>query len=548
MEVLMKSLPSRPDINQLKRQAKELLADYRRSAPEALQRFHDGLPAAAGRDHDAILGLRLRLHDAQSCIAREYGFASWADLKTFLEISRIRESDSTALVTAFLRVVYSGDIAGGTSPARPNIAARLIKKNPDLFRQDPWVACATGDVDTVERQIEAHAAWVNQTGGALELTPLIAAAHSSLLTMPDYRDRLHQTVDLLLDAGADPNRTVTKRWSVSAEIAPEEWQVSALHGAAGVNFDSVLTRRLLAAGADPNDGESLYHSLDNPVCTPLLLEAGAVVEGTNALFRCLDFDDIDTLKLLLSHAAGTEDLKRGRLLLWAIRRRRSSSHIEALLEAGLDPNARTEDGVSAYVLALRYGLPEIASILEKEGVVEHLEDEERFMAACARGAAEEARRIKARRPDLPESLGEARLRMLPELAAAGCTEPAALMADLGWPVDIKGGDWSASALNQAVFRGDAALARHLLERGASWEERHGFGDNVCGTLSWASLNRPVENGDWVACAEALVQHGLPRAERDPEHAEFVRVGGRRCLFSEEVSAFLLGEEFDVSET
>lgn len=542
----MKSLPTRPDIDQLKRQAKELLAAYRRGAPEAVERFRDALPAAAGADHDAIVALGLRLHDAQSCIAREYGFASWADIKAFIEVSRMRESDPAALPSAFLRFVYSGDIAGGGHRARPKTAARLLEDNPQLPQQDPWIACAAGDAGTVRRQIEADAAWIDRPGGPLELTPLIAAAHSSLLSIPDYRDRIHRTVELLLDRGADPNRTVTKLWSASGEAPQEEWRVSALHGAAGVNFDPDLTQRLLAAGADPNDGESLYHSLDNPVCTPLLLRAGAVIGGTNALFRCLDFDDVETFRLLLSHAGEAADLQEDRLLLWAIRRRRSPAHIEALLEAGADPATRTKDGVSAYVQALRYGLPEAAAILDREGAAAKLGDEDLFVAACARNDADAARHIKERRPDLPAALGETRLRMLPELAAAGCTGPAMLMADLGWPVDIRGGDWSASALNQAVFRGDAALARHLLARGASWTEKHGYGDNVCGTLSWASINAPVEDGDWVGCAEALVEHGMPFAVRDPEHPEYVTVGGARRSFSEEVSAFLLGHETDRS--
>jgi len=541
----MKLLPRRPDIDHLKRQAKDLLADFRRAAPESVARFRSSLPRVAGCDPAAISRLNLRLHDAQSCIAREYGFESWADLRAYVEASRADEKDPAALAAAFCRLAYAGDMAGGTNSAKPRTAARLLADHPDLSERDAWIACAVGNVEVVRRQIEMDSSWVNRIGGLLDLTPLIAATHSSLLRIAEFAGPLHKVVDLLLEAGANPNRTVSKRWGGSADESSHEWQVSALHGAAGVNYDPDLTRRLLGVGADPNDGESLYHSLDKPICTPLLLEAGAVVTGTNALYRCLDFDDLDTFRLLLSHGSDIDELKGGRLLLWAIRRRRSSAHIEALLEAGVDPMARTPDGVSAYAQALRYGLPDVAAMLEKAGASTTLDDEDLFVVACANNDAEAARRIKDRRPDLPAALSDARLRMLPELAAAGCSGPVCLMADLGWPISVRGGDWSASALNHAVFRGDAVLTRYLLERGAVWTEEHGFGDNVCGTLSWSSWNRPVDDGDWLACAEALIEHGMPRAKRDPEHPDCVLVDRKPRRFSEDVAAFLLekGSEF-----
>src|SRR4051812_9295728 len=73
-----RSLPENPNLDQLRKQAKELLKSYRAGEDEAVAevgRFERKPP-----DQAAFL-----LADAQRVLARAYGFASWAKLKQHAE-------------------------------------------------------------------------------------------------------------------------------------------------------------------------------------------------------------------------------------------------------------------------------------------------------------------------------------------------------------------------------------------------------------------------------------------------------------------------------
>lgn len=542
----MPILPERVNLDHLRKQAKALLRAFRAGEPEAIARFQHALPAAAGLSPAATAGLGLRLHDAQSCLARDHGFASWAELRSYAEA----QGDAQMQRRLWLERVYAGDVTGSRSPARPQAAARMLAETPGLAAGDPWLACAIGDVAALRRAIAADAGWVNRPGGPLRLPPLVAVTHSSLLRLPAFADALRDAARLLLAEGADPNQRTGNRFPPASPTAPDDSQpLSALYGAAGQQRDAAMTRLLLEAGANPDDGESLYHALESPDCTRLLLAHGARIAGTNAIFRALDLDDPAPLELLLEAGGNAREPARnpplsdyGTPLLWAIRRRRSPRHVAALLAAGADPRDRTPSGLSAYRLARQFGLVEVAALLAGHGAVEPLSEEESFLAACASADADAARAIAARRPDLPASLTPRQLRLLPDLAAEGADQAVRLMVALGWPIAVPGGDWHASALNLAVFRGDAALARFLLAQGAHWTEQHGHGDDVRGTLAWASVHEPVEGGDWIGCAQALRDHGLPPGRRDAAAPGVVIIEGHRRLLSEEVADGLAGEE------
>ena len=545
----MNPLPDRLNLDHLKKQAKQLIRLYRSRDPAAVARFRDALPAAAGHSDESIAGLAFRLHDAQSCIAREHGFASWPDLKRYVEVQMAARSERSIRILHWAQLLYSGDVSGTVNRANPRVALRLLADDPELVADDPWLACAIGDESALRRATEADPSWVNRPGGPLRLPALFAVAHSGPLRVEEFRTRLHRSAQLLIAAGADVNQRIHSRWTPGSLEKPDErYPLSTLYGAAGSNHDAALTKLLLDAGADPNDGESLYHSLESPACTRLLLERGARIAGSNAIYRSIDLDDDTALKLLLEHGGDPNEPARnapltgwGSPLAWAIYRRHPR-HAKALLEAGADALRPTADGVSPYRLALQFGLSDIANLLRAQTDEPEISDEERFVAACAQGDEAEARAIHAQRPDLPASLSPAQLRLLPEMAAAGADDVAKLMVRLGWPITVRGGDWDASALNHAVFRGNADLTRFLLEHGATWTERHGFDDNACGGLSWASLNEPVEGGDWAGCARALLDHGMPGATAIAGEEEWVMVAGVKKRFSDEVTEILLGRE------
>jgi ankyrin repeat protein len=516
MEVVMKNLPPRPHLGHLRNQAKTLLKACRDRDDAALARIRTSLPAASKLDHEAIIAMNLRLHDAQSCIAREYGFPSWAQLKDYVE-AQAAVDDEQALLDRWKFWTFGA----GYQPSKPSLAARLLREHPALLDDRPALACAVGNVATVGTKLASDPAWARIRGTPQARSPLQCACFSGLIRLPEFAPGIRQCVQLLLDAGADPNDRFID------PALPDE-PLSVLFAAAGVHHDVELTRMLLDAGADPNDGESLYHAAEasDSECVRLLLEAGARVQGCNALPRSLDFERPLTTRLLLEHGGDISDSQPiGFPLLHAIRRRRSAEVVRILLEAGADPAVRNSQGVSAFHLAQRMGLSEVAELLRTTDTTIEEDPMEAFLAACARADRATVQHMLESHPGMIGSLGHVELHLLPDLAAEGCDEAVRVMVEAGWPVSVRGGDIKGSALNYAVFRGDSKLAAFLLAHGARYDERHAYNDNVIGTLSFASRAETVPLGDWLGCAEALIASGAPIPD------------AKTYVFAEDVAAY-----------
>jgi ankyrin repeat protein len=507
----MKQLPASPDISHLKKQAKELLHLYRQGDLDALQRFLANLPSAQNAMPESLAARELHLHDAQSCLSREYGFRSWAELKTYVDWKSSGKQDGESVRRRWVSLVYGE----GYGDPRPRLAIQLLREWPNLTEGYPYLSCAIGDEAALRKALEVDAGLLMRPGGPLNMTPLIAVTHSGMVRDASYADALMNCAKLLLDRGADPNQT----W-----INPKfpESQLSALYGAAGRNHHVGMTKLLLDRGASPDDNESLYHSVESSdlSCTRLLLEAGAKVDGTNAVGRVLDYNRLDGLRMLLNQGGNVEgNTGCGLPIFHAIRRGRSVEHVRMLLEAGADPVAVNSEGMTPYRFARFFGKPEIAAMLPRVGEDAEASKEERFVAACACCEREATRRQLADDPGILQRLTEKQLRQLPNMAAHQNLAAVKLMLEVGWPIAASGGEWGASALNLAVYRGQEEMTEFLLQHGASWTEKHAFGDNVMGTLSYASRAENIEtdSGDWLACAKSLIAHGMPLP---PERYEF----------------------------
>lgn len=214
----MPDLPARPNLDQLRHQAKDLLRAAERGDAEALARF-------------AAVSAPVRLSTAQLAVAREYGFSSWAGLKLEVDRREIFDRGDVARLVELLA-------------AHPELATRRLEHWSDGNRNRPLgyvtklrfyrdhagastVVSGTGDQ---ARALLAAGAPVNGRRRDKE-TPLITAA--------SYGDV--EVARVLIEAGAD----------IDATSAPDSGGVpggSALLHAAVFGMTGIVDL-LVAAGA-----------------------------------------------------------------------------------------------------------------------------------------------------------------------------------------------------------------------------------------------------------------------------------------------------------
>jgi ankyrin repeat protein len=109
-----RTLPAKPNLNQLKKQAKDLLKAFQAAEPSALEevRAHHPEPIAGPKAQG------LQLSDTQLVLARSYGFDSWPKLKAFVD---------GVTISRFAAAVKAGDLAR---------VRAMLRQRPELVHRD----------------------------------------------------------------------------------------------------------------------------------------------------------------------------------------------------------------------------------------------------------------------------------------------------------------------------------------------------------------------------------------------------------------------------
>jgi len=494
-------LPERPNLEQLKRQAKDLLRSAKAGQGDALARFRS-LPAFANQRDDEELAALVALHDAQSVIAREHGFSSWNALMERVEEMTLQFD---AAVVEFI------EAATEVQPAR---AERLLRLFPRIAGASFHAALLLGDAAEVERRLAERASLATEPGGPRGWEPLLYVCHTSLeFGEVSRREGLVACARQLLEHGADPNTRYP--WLHHGV------QRAALWGAVCSTRFLPLAQLLLERGADPNDGVTFPLSASGGDLDALeLLHAhGASVnqpwatDGSATLYAILTWADAPTgARWLLEHGADPDPVfaANGETPLHVVARRGDVALCEELVRRGADIERTRADGRTPYAVAALAGNDGVARYLAEHGASTALSHVDRLVAACSRGDRAAAESMLAAQPELASQLGPEHYTALYRAAERDDARALETMLACGFDPNHPDDEIGKTALHAAAHEGRPESVRVLLAHGASVSARdrefHGQ------PLVWAAdgfRTRGTDHRDFGQVARLLLDAGSP---------------------------------------
>lgn len=423
-----KPLPARPSLAQYKKQAKELVRDFRAaqsskfsvaeiSITEIFQRIKQAHPRFANLPSDEFARVGFALADAQFVIAREHGCDSWP--KFAKQVAEMETANFAASVgdpvTEFI-VAASVPRDGWHGSGTLDRAEAILKAHPRVATANVYTAAILGDAASVRRFLAANSGNATAKGGPHGWDALTYLCFSRYLRLERWRTNgFVAAARALLDAGTSANTG----WTEMGHEPEPEWE-SVIYGAAGLAQHAELTRLLLERGADPNDEETPYHvaeTRDNTVLK-ILVECGKLNETslTTILLRKADWHDFEGMKWLLEHGANPNRATRwGRTAFHhAVLRDNGIDMLGLLLEHGADPMSIAErpdprppvigPSMTAVGIAVRRGRGDLLELMERRGVRFELKGVERLVGACAKNDSDGVRAIRESEPELVREL------------------------------------------------------------------------------------------------------------------------------------------------
>lgn len=496
-----KSLPSRPSLEQLKTQAKELLKELKSGQPAALQRFHENFST----EPDAALSPRNKewaLSDAQLVIAREYGAASWPKLRERVAATLVATGDPMDL----LRQAFTEDDA--------TLFRQLLERYPRLRAR-------------IDEPVEAFN------------SPVITQVRSS------------EMLDVLLAAGANIN--VRSKWWAGgfglldtadpdlANYAIARGAEITVHAAARLGLTEKL-RELLAADptlvhARGGDGQTPLHFASTIAAAELLLDRGADIdaldmdhESTPAQYMLRDRQEVARYlvqrgcraDLLLAAALG--DVALARRLLDA-----DPACIRLRVTPEYFPKRHPHAGgtiyqwtlgwfISPHEVARKFGHRDVLQLLTERSPADV-----RFLAACWMADENEIRQLLTRQPNLFSTLSASDRQHVALAARHNRTDAVRVMLAAGFPVDATG-EHEGTPLHWAAFHGNAEMTREILPYAPPLEQTD---RSFNGTpLGWAIHGSEhgwhAKTGDYAAVVELLLNAGAKPPENGARGTEVVR--------------------------
>jgi len=500
-------LPDRPSLEHLKKDAKRLLRDAQIGDTEALRRFA-GLPAYAGLSAAALQMHDLKLHDAQSVIAREYGFDSWNALRDEIETAGLS-------LEAAAEALAQSATDGGLARAR-----HLLSRYPAVTRASWHAALVSGDAEAAWTLLDRDPSLATRVGGPRQWPPLLYVCHTCLhRDAPDRAAALVEIARELLARGADPNAEFHWNWH-------PELPRTALWGALCAMRLVPLAALLLEAGARATDGVTGHIAAGGGDIDALELlrrhgfDPNGLPGGVPPLAYMLTWSDTpDGARWLVERGADPNRPwgEKGDTPLHLAAQRWDIALADLLVTHGADVNARRLDGATPHTVAALQGNVDVANWLLENGAADERTPLERFVSACAQGNAAAADALLASHPTFRDELRADHHRMLDRPAERG--DAAILETMLARGFDPRVGDKDqVMPLHRAAMAGRVEAARVLIAHGAPLDALDGM--FAATPLVWAVEGRrhAGDDADHVGVARVLIAAGSPLDWTPPDGA------------------------------